>query len=147
MSKLTFRSDEPPSRIMPQPTVKTIESSITTSVSEWENGFYGGWLRRFASGFPLGDGPYAILSITAIDQTSRHDWRDFQQLKNLLLGPEWEAVELYPAESKLIDPSNRFYLWCVPGGTIPWGLPGERRVSTPEDAMAPQRAFGKRSKD
>ena len=110
------------------------------SVDFWENEHYYGLLRRYARGSPLGGGPYAILSISATDETARHDWRDFQQLKNFLLGDEWEAVELYPAESRLVDPSNRFYLWCFPPGMVPWGLPGGRHVldSNPD---APQRRF------
>lgn len=39
------------------------------------------------------------------------DWRHFQRIKNEILGPEAEAVELYPAESRLVDTSNKFHLW------------------------------------
>lgn len=39
------------------------------------------------------------------------DWRHFQRIKNDILGPECEAVELYPAESRLHDTSNKFHLW------------------------------------
>src|SRR4051812_29840308 len=39
------------------------------------------------------------------------DWRHFQRIKNEILGPECEAVELYPAESRLHDTSNKFHLW------------------------------------
>lgn len=39
------------------------------------------------------------------------DWRHFQRIKNDILGPECEAVELYPAESRLNDTSNKFHLW------------------------------------
>lgn len=39
------------------------------------------------------------------------DWRHFQRIKNEILGPEAEAVELYPAESRLNDTSNKFHLW------------------------------------
>lgn len=38
------------------------------------------------------------------------DWRHFQQIKNELIGPECEAIELYPAESRLVDTSNKFHL-------------------------------------
>jgi hypothetical protein len=136
---------ELPSRTMDRPVVqpdaRTV--SISSSESHWFNSTYYGMLRRYASGFPIGGGPYAILSITARDETARHDWREFQQLKNHLLGAEWEAVELYPAESRLIDPSNRFYLWCVPRGVFTFGLPSDhRRVIGPIDGAPAQRAFG-----
>ena len=39
------------------------------------------------------------------------DWRDFQNIKNELLGAECEAAELYPAESRKVDRSNKFHLW------------------------------------
>lgn len=82
-----------------------------------------------------------ILSITATDESSRHDWREFQQLKTMLVGPEWEGVEIYPAESELIDPSNRFYLWCVRRGKLPFGFRRLRDVVEPEKSIAPQRSF------
>ena len=40
------------------------------------------------------------------------DWRHFQQIKNELVGEECEAVELYPAESRLVDSSNKYHLFC-----------------------------------
>ena len=76
-----------------------------------------------------------------MDQSAHHDWRDFQRIKNDIVGPEYEAVELYPAESRLLDPSNRFYLWCFPKGALCFGLPGGRCVCGPNKAMAPQRGF------
>lgn len=44
------------------------------------------------------------------------DWRHFQQIKNEVAGPEREAFELYPAESRLVDTSNKFHLWVLPEG-------------------------------
>ena len=107
---------------------------------EWENDLYYGCLRHHASGFPVGGGPWALLSISRLDETAAHDFRDFQRIKNDLLGPEWEAVELYPAESRLRDPSNRFYLWCVPKGVFNFGFE-DRLVLDIDKAIAPQRAF------
>jgi len=50
------------------------------------------------------------------------DWREFQDIKNQLVGPEVEAIELYPAESRLVDTSNKYHLWCLPPGQrIPVG--------------------------
>ena len=80
------------------------------------------------------------LGIQNFDQSARHDWRDFQRIKNELLGPEYEAVELYPAESRLLDPSNYFLLWAF-RRHIPLGVCHGRLVVGPEEAAAPQRAF------
>jgi len=41
------------------------------------------------------------------------DWRHFQWIKNQLIGDECEAIELYPAESRLTDTSNKFHLFGV----------------------------------
>jgi hypothetical protein len=112
------------------------------SWSEWSNGTYFGTVRRFSSGNPLGEGPWAVIGIAAADQTARHDWREFQQIKNQVVGPEWEAVEIYPSESKLVDPSNYFYLWCFPPGSLKFGLPGDtRRVDDVDRARMAQRPF------
>jgi hypothetical protein len=43
--------------------------------------------------------PMVQMSIKRIDKQPIRDWRDVQQIKNQLVGPECEAVELYPAES------------------------------------------------
>lgn len=56
------------------------------------------------------------LSIKDLHNTARHDWRDLQRIKNELCGPEFEACELYPAESRLVDTSNQYYVWVLPEG-------------------------------
>jgi hypothetical protein len=81
------------------------------------------------------------LGISTRDGTARHDWREFQAIKNQLAGEECEAFELYPAESRLVDPSNYFVLWCFPGlKRIRVGVE-IRDVRSPDDAIAPQRGF------
>lgn len=57
------------------------------------------------------------LSVSNRDTSARHDWRDFQRLKNELVAPDWEAVELYPAERRLCDSANQYHLFAFPGGT------------------------------
>jgi len=84
------------------------------------------------------------IGINAHDGTARHDWRDFQNIKNQIAGPECEAFELYPAESRLLDPSNYYTLWCFPGiKRIKVGNNEGRRVFDADEALAPQRAFEK----
>lgn len=53
------------------------------------------------------------LSIRRNDRTTAKDWRDFQRIKNELCGPEWEGLELYPAESRLVDSANQYHLWVL----------------------------------
>lgn len=64
------------------------------------------------------------LSIRRNDRHWARDWRHFQRIKNELCGPEREGVELYPAESRLIDEANQFHVWVGPEGTrFPTGYP------------------------
>lgn len=42
------------------------------------------------------------------------DWRHFQRIKNELVGEECEGVELYPAESRKVDSSNKYHIWASP---------------------------------
>jgi hypothetical protein len=62
------------------------------------------------------------LSITRNDRSAAHDWREFQRIKNELCGPEREACELYPAQSRLYDTANTFHLWVMAeGDRVPVG--------------------------
>lgn len=56
--------------------------------------------------------PMIHLSIRRQDREPCRDWRDFQRIKNQLAGPEWEAMEIYPAESRIVDMANQYHLWC-----------------------------------
>ena len=56
------------------------------------------------------------LDIHRLDQAPIYDWRHLQRIKNELAGPDREAVELYPAVSRLVDTANSYHLWVVPEG-------------------------------
>lgn len=89
--------------------------------------------------------PMIHLSIKRRDKEAIHDWRHLQEIKNLLVGPECEGFELYPAESRLVDEANQYHLWVFtnPEQRIPVGDP-TRKVGTPEQAArhgAKQRPF------
>lgn len=75
----------------------------------------------------------AYLSIKRNDRHVIRDWRHLQQIKNEIVGPEAEAIELFPAEPRLVDQANQYHLWCRPAGD-PWpiGFP-QRDVSTPQE--------------
>lgn len=55
------------------------------------------------------------LSIKRRDKKPIHDWRDLQAIKNELVSPEAEAIEIYPAESRLVDTANQYHLWVFIG--------------------------------
>jgi len=68
------------------------------------------------------------LSIKRRDKESIHDWRELQEIKNKLCGPEREGLELYPAESRLVDTSNQFHIFVLPKGEkFPYGY-GDRLI-------------------
>lgn len=68
-------------------------------------------------------GEIGHISIRRQDRGHAKDWRHFQQIKNELFGNEREAVELYPAESRVVDTVNQFHLWVLPEGfTVPCGF-------------------------
>lgn len=70
------------------------------------------------------------LSIRRIDRKPCRDWRDFQQMKTQLCGAEREGLELYPAESRVVDTANQFHLWVLPKGMhMPVGYFFGRHVS------------------
>lgn len=74
------------------------------------------------------------LSIKRRDKEPFIDWRHKQEIKNQLCGREAEAVELFPAESRLVDSANQFHLWCfAEGERVPVGWQ-ERFVVDDDDA-------------
>lgn len=84
----------------------------------WINDIYQVEFRRF-------DEDCVQLNIRRRDgDVIFRDWRHFQRIKNELLGSECEAVELYPAESRLVDTSNKYHLWGYmnPELRFPFGM-------------------------
>ena len=53
------------------------------------------------------------LSISRVDGSSTHDWRELQEIKNQLVGQDCEGLELYPAESRKVDLANQTHLWVL----------------------------------
>jgi hypothetical protein len=55
------------------------------------------------------------------------DWRHFQEIKNQLCGPEREGFELYPAESRKVDRSNKYHIFVLPEGVRMEGIGWQER--------------------
>jgi len=97
----------------------------------WRNSRYQVLIAEHTD-FPIGV-PIIHLSIKRIDKREVHDWRDLQRIKTELCGPEREAVELYPAESRMVDEANQYHLWVFPEGMMaPFGYFGNRVVHHPD---------------
>jgi len=69
--------------------------------------------------------PFIHLNIRRLDGQLCKEWRHFQEIKNALVGSEYEAVELFPAESRLVDTSNEYHLWVCADRNyrFPFGFP------------------------
>lgn len=52
------------------------------------------------------------LSIKRHDRGVIMDWRDLQAIKTTICGAEAEAVQLFPAESRVVDTSNQYHLFA-----------------------------------
>jgi len=90
------------------------------------------------------------LSIKRRDKRPIHNWRQLQRIKNELVGEEYEAVEIYPAESRLVDTSNQYHLWVFtdPKFRLPFGFDGRMVLDEKEAAKvgAKQRPLYKKKK-
>jgi len=84
---------------------------------QWRNELYQVAVRKCGEGS-------VHLSIKRNDRNPVHDWRDLQEIKNQLVGPECEGVELYPAESRRVDTANQYHIYCVtdPKFRFPFGF-------------------------
>lgn len=50
-------------------------------------------------------------------------WAEKQRIKNLIVGPQRLAIEVFPPESELVDQADVFHLWVLPDGfQLPFGL-------------------------
>ena len=61
-------------------------------------------------------GKITHISIKRKDKRPCNDWRDFQEIKNFVCGPEREAIQIYPSEDRVVDTSNQYHLWVLPEG-------------------------------
>lgn len=128
-------------------TIETVREMIARIEREErivKNSRYQVSVREIAD--PEGKGPpMHHLSIKRLDRRplGPERFRDFQRIKNELAGPEREAVEVYPAESRLVDTSNQYHLWVLPeGARLPFGF-DDRTVTADPGGNARQQPFEK----
>lgn len=76
----------------------------------WGNDIYSVCLYRDT------DSGWDHISYHRRDHKPIRDWRDGQRIKNEVCGPEREGIELYPAESRVVDSANEFHIWVAPEG-------------------------------
>lgn len=68
-------------------------------------------------------GPVKHLMVRRNDEGQIRSWSDMQRIKNEIVGADRIAVEVFPAESELVDQANIYHLWVLPEGfNLPFGL-------------------------
>jgi hypothetical protein len=65
------------------------------------------------------EGGFVRLGIHRFDRKPVRDWRHLQAIKNEVCGTERWAVEIFPAESSLVDTSMEYHLLVYPEGESP----------------------------
>lgn len=124
---------QPMTRRVPNPRAQAIAIQVGDPFHEvWANDIYDCQVRYLEN-----DHSGALhLSIKRFDRMIVRDWRHLQSIKNEIAGSEREAVELFPAESRLVDGANQTHLWVFPiGQAVPLGFT-ERAVGTYEQMVA-----------
>lgn len=120
----------------------TLHQLSDEAASVWRNSLYtvSKWDRQFEAtgGLVL---MVTHLSIKRNDGAAVRDWRHFQRIKNELCGAEREGVEIFPAESRLVDGANQFHVWVLPEGQrVPFGFE-TRLVSADQNNGVQQRQW------
>lgn len=58
------------------------------------------------------------LTIKRLDKKPIRSWRILQDIKNIIVGEEIVAIEIYPKESEVTDTGNLYHLWVFQLGII-----------------------------
>lgn len=95
------------------------------------------------------------LSIKRRDGRACADWRHLQQIKNEIVGREHDGMQLFPAESRLLDTANQYHLYVLSSNDMRWPVGGFTRQVRPawdvpdgceqrpfEKGLAPSEVFG-----
>jgi hypothetical protein len=102
---------------VPFDVIKQVHQDIAANEIVWVNSLYQVNVRVEPSiheGWPR----MIHLSIKLRTKQPIHDWRDLQRIKNELVGPENEGLELYPAESRLVDSANQYHMYVFEDPTF-----------------------------
>lgn len=70
------------------------------------------------------------LSIKRRDKRPVNNWQDMQTMKNRLVGVNFDAIQMFPAESRMVNTANQYHLIVLPeDANFPFGW-GSRFVVT-----------------
>lgn len=114
------------------------------------NAIYTNSLYKVTEWYDLQPEPWGAikhLMIETHDRAAVHDWRDLQRIKNEICGPEQDAVEIYPAEHKLVDAGNQYHLFVFGSLKLPFGFQSRYVVERQDDLQQRPFAPGERPAD
>lgn len=109
----------------------------------WMNDLYT--VAVYDNGDDGAGGRFLHLSIKRNDRGVVHDWRDLQRIKSELCGPEAEGVELYPAESRVVDMANQYHLWVFTKNKIGFGFSTDGKPEKFDEQKATSLGAGQRA--
>jgi hypothetical protein len=132
--------------------VKTFKCSYQEGISKlkeqneiWRNDLYQVVVRKNKTIYDSKEIGMTHLSIKRIDNASIHNWRDLQQIKNMIMNENCIGLEIYPSETNLVDTANQYHLWVFDDPTfrLPFGFNAGRIVSyeTPKGTGVNQQPF------
>jgi len=77
------------------------------------------------------------LSIKRKDKRPVNNWQDMQTIKNRLVGTDCDAIQIFPAETRMVNMANQYHLIVLPEDTsLPFGW-GKRSVDTNDRVAKP----------
>ena len=79
----------------------------------WQNRFYVVFVTPMTNAGLHGP---VHLSIRSQNRKAIRDWRHLQRIKNELVAPYREAIEIFPPEHLMIDTANQYHLWVLTAG-------------------------------
>lgn len=129
---------------------KVIYQQLLPNEEYWENEKYFVCVRR---GLNMGsETKYKVTHLSIRHQDRNNyliDWREFQQIKNQLVGHKKWGFEIYPSEDHLVDGSNQFHIWVFESAEIqpPFGFFDGRMISETSFFGEVQRPFEDKPKD
>ncbi len=92
---------------------------LTGMIAAWSNHTYA---VQVFSEQPSPVGFVRPIGIGRHDKGANFPWQDLQRIKNQLYGENAVAVEVFPAESDLVDEANMRWLMVMVPGTV-WKFP------------------------
>ena len=62
---------------------------------------------------------FVEIAVHNHNRTPHVPWRHLQQIKNEVVGADREAIQLFPAEDRLVDNANEYWIYVYPRGQAP----------------------------